>query len=94
MSTKKQKAASAARFLDRALELPTGTVGGGATVILHSDREVIVDGCRGVISCSEEEIKLNIGNRALLIKGRGLMIKYLTDREITLAGVIVGVEFC
>ena len=94
MSTKKQKAASAARFLDRALELPVGTVSGRATVILHSDREVIVDGCRGVISCSEEEIKLNIGNRGLVTKGRGLMIKNLTDREITIAGCIASIEFC
>ena len=94
MSTKKQKAASAARFLDRALELPVGTVSGGATVILHSDREVIVDGCRGVISRSEEEIKLNIGNRGLVTKGRGLMIKNLTDREITIAGCFASIEFC
>jgi len=91
MSTKKQKAA---RFLDRALELPVGTVSGGATIILHSDREVIVDGCRGVISCSEEEIKLNIGNRAVLTKGKHLMIKSLTDREIMIAGHISGIEFC
>ena len=94
MSTKKQKNDTAARFLDRALELPVGTVSGGATVILHANREVVVDGCRGVIACSEEELKLNVGNKALLIKGRGLMIKYLTDREITVAGLIVGVEFC
>ena len=94
MSTKKQKSASAARFLDRALELPAGTVSGGATIIMHSDREVIVDGCRGVLSCSEEEIKLNIGNRGLLTKGRNLMIKNLTDREITIAGRITSIEFC
>ncbi len=91
MSTKKGKNLE---FIDRALDLPTGTVGGGATVILHSDREVIVDGCRSVISCSEEEIKLNVGNRGLLIKGRGLIIKVLTDREITLSGSITALEFC
>lgn len=94
MSTKRQKAMDAARFIDRALELPVGTVSGGATVILHSDREVTVDGCRGVISCSEDYIKLNIGNRAVGITGRNLMIKTLTDREIIIAGCILGLEFC
>ncbi len=91
MSTKKRKDLG---FIDRALDLPTGTVGGGATVILHSDREVIVDGCRSVISCSEEDIKLNIGNRSLVIRGKGLVIKVLTDREITLSGHIGAIEFC
>ena len=94
MSTKRQKAASAARFIDRALELPVGTVSGGATVTVHSDREVTVDGCRGVISCSEDYIKLNIGNRAVGISGRSLMIKSLTDREIIIVGCILSVEYC
>lgn len=94
MSTKRQKAANAALFIDRALELPVGTISGGATLILHSDREVIVDGCRGVISCSEDMIKVNIGNRAVCITGRSLMIKSLTDREIIIAGCILSIEFC
>ena len=93
MSTKKQKNTSAARFIDRALELPSGTVSGGSTIILHSDCEVIVDGCRGVISCTDQEIKVNVGHRSLKITGDRLMIKSLTDREIIVAGCINGVEF-
>ncbi len=94
MSTKRQKVADTARFIDRALELPVGTVSGGATVIMNSDREVTVDGCRGVITCSEDYIKLNIGSRAVGISGRNLMIKSLTDREIMIVGCILSVEFC
>ncbi len=94
MSTKRQKAASAARFIDRALELPVGTVGGDAVVSIHSDREVTVDGCRGVITCSEDYIKLSLSNRAVGIRGRSLMIKSLSEREIIIVGCILSVEFC
>ncbi len=94
MSTKRQKAATAARFIDRALELPVGTVSGGANITLCSDREVTVDGCRGVISCSEDYIKLSLGGRAVGIAGRTLTIKSLTEREIIIFGCIRSVEFC
>lgn len=94
MSTKRQKAASAARFIDRALELPVGTVSGGGVITVNSDREVTVDGCRGVISCSEDYIKLSLGSRAVGISGRTLTIKSLTEREVIIVGCIRSVEFC
>lgn len=93
MSTKKEKAAEAAQFIDRALELPAGTIGGGAIITLHTNREVSVDGCRGVIVCSAETIKLNIGGGTVSFLGKNLMIKSLTDKEAVLAGQIQRVEF-
>lgn len=81
-------------LIDRALELPIGTTSGDANIILYSDREAMVDGCRGVISCSEDAIKVNIGKRAVCFTGRNLMIKSLTEREIIISGCILNVEFC
>ncbi len=83
----------AARFMDRALELPVGTISGGASLTLNSDRELTVDGCRGVISCSEDYIKLSIGSRAVGVSGRVLTIKSLTEREVIIVGCIKSVEF-
>ncbi len=94
MSTKRQKAASAARFIDRALELPVGTVSGGANISLNSDREVTVDGCYGIIACSEDYIKLSLGGKSVGISGNILTIKSLTEREVIIVGRIKSVEFC
>ncbi len=91
MSTKRHRAAS---FIDRALEIPPGTFSGGATITLNSDSEVTVDGCRGVISCSEDYIKLSLGNKSLGVSGRLLTIKSLTEREVVIIGIISSVEFC
>ena len=45
MAKNKAKLQNAARQLDRALELPAGTLSGGAHIELNSNREAVIDGC-------------------------------------------------
>ena len=93
MSDKKQKVSRAARKLDRVLELPAGALSGGAHIEINSNREVVIDGCRGIIDYSEESVRINVGNGSVTFSGKNLMIKTLTDKEAVIAGCISAVEF-
>ncbi len=93
MSDKRRKISSAARKLDRALELPAGTLSGGAHIELNSNREAVIDGCKGIIDYSDTAVKLNIGAGTVTFNGRSLMIKTLTDKEAVLAGWFNSIEF-
>ncbi len=90
---KKDVLRRAGEKLDRVLEWPAGTLGGGARIELLADREATVDGCRGILSYSDEAVRLNVGNGAVTFYGQGLFLKALTDREAILAGRITRVEF-
>ena len=81
------------RRLDGALELPTGMLGGGARIELFADREATIDGCRGILSYSEEAVRLNLGGGAVTFRGQGLTLRALTDREAVLVGRIRQIEF-
>ena len=93
MGSKRDALRQAGQRLDRALEWPAGTLGGGARIELHADREATVDGCRGILNYSDEAVRLNIGSGAVTFYGQGLTIRTLTDREAVLVGRIRRVEF-
>ncbi len=59
----------------------------------NDDREVIAEGCMGIMSCSEEQIKLNMGKRALLITGCSLVISGMFGRTVCIRGRIISAEF-
>ena len=93
MAKNKAKLQNAARQLDRALELPAGTLSGGAHIELNSNREAVIDGCKGIIGYGEEAVRLNIGNGSVTFLGRSLMLKNLTDKQAILVGHIQRIEF-
>ena len=93
MGKKKDALRQAGAKLDRALEWPAGTLGGGARIELLSDREATVDGCRGILSYAADAVRLNVGSGSVTFYGRDLFLKALTDREAILAGRITRVEF-
>jgi sporulation protein YqfC len=60
---------------------------------LFGNRRVIVEGCKGVIDYSEDFLKLDLGNIALKIVGKNLVIDSFIYEELDLKGEIVLVEF-
>ena len=60
---------------------------------LCGNRRVIVEGCKGVIDYSEDFLKLDLGNIALKIVGKNLVIDSFIYEELDLKGEIVLVEF-
>lgn len=79
--------------LGHILELPPGAVGKGANISLSSNREAVVDGCRGILEFSDTVIRINTGNMVVRIIGRGLDIRSLTTDQTIIAGFIISVDF-
>lgn len=60
---------------------------------MKSNREVTVDGCRGILQYEKEIVKINTGNMVLSFTGRNLNIKCLTSTSLVIDGYIMSVEF-
>ena len=60
---------------------------------VNGNREVIIEGSRGVVEYSETSIKINTGKYIISFQGRGLHIKCMTDCDIVIHGFITSIEY-
>ncbi|HHZ06686.1 MAG TPA: sporulation protein [Clostridiales bacterium] len=60
---------------------------------MKSNREVTVEGCKGILEYDKEIIRINTGGMVISFKGRGLNIKCLTISSVVIEGFITAVEF-
>lgn len=60
---------------------------------LFGNRQIIIDGCEGVVDYCEDFLKLDLGKMLLKVTGRGLVIESYIYEQIDLRGEIVSVEF-
>lgn len=85
------------RILDsisRSLDLPQDTVSGYAHIEISGNREVIVEGCQGVLEYSDSVIALNTGKLTVKICGCELTIISMQSGQAVIKGIITGVDYC
>jgi len=58
-----------------------------------SNREVVIEGSKGVLLYSENLIKINTTSALLCFYGRGLDLKCITSTNLIISGFIEKVEF-
>lgn len=58
-----------------------------------SNREVTVEGSRGVLSYSEEQIRVNTEGMILCFFGRNLNLKCISPSALVISGFIEKLEF-
>lgn len=66
----------------------------GAKIEMLSNREVSVDGCRGIAEYNDIYVKLKIIGGLLIITGKELKIPVFERPVITVCGEIGAIEFC
>lgn len=90
---KREAVHGALESLGSALEMPAGTLTKGAHMVLSSNREAAVEGCKGVLEYSGESVRLSTGSSIIKFSGRELEIRSLSPNHAVISGFIVSVEF-
>jgi sporulation protein YqfC len=80
--------------ISRGLDLPQDAVSGYAHIEISGNREVIVDGCQGVIEYGDTAIVLNTGRLNLRVCGCDLTIVSMLNSQTVIRGRITGVDYC
>ena len=74
-----------------------GTVFGARIGAVHMEisgnREVIVEGGKGILEYSESSIKINGGKYVIALQGRGLHIISMTDCDTVINGFITAIQY-
>ena len=60
---------------------------------LYGNKQIIIDGAKGVIDYSEDFLKIDLGNICLKIAGHKLVIESFVYEQIDVKGEIVSLEF-
>ena len=79
--------------LSNILEIPQGILSRDSQIILTSNKEVIVDSCKGILEYSDNLIRFNCGNLVVKIRGENLELSSLTPEQGIVRGWIFAVEF-
>ena len=80
--------------ISRNLDLPQDAVSGYAHIEISGNREVIVEGCQGVLEYGECSISLNTGRLNVRVNGCELTIISMQNGQAVIKGIITGVDYC
>lgn len=60
---------------------------------IDSGREVLIEGCRGILDYSDEMIKVSVGNQAVTVIGTDLAVRNMFTQVIVIVGRISSIEY-
>lgn len=66
----------------------------GAHIELFSNKELILEGCRGVFEYDENYIRLRLAKGSMVLCGSNFDIRLYEENTITIKGNISTIEFC
>lgn len=75
------------------LDMPKEWVGDSPMISMVGNREVMVEGCKGIIEYTANTIRLNAMRYMIKISGADLELKAVASEYIHVYGKIAGVEY-
>ncbi len=75
------------------LDMPKDFIGDSPMVSMVGDREVMVEGCKGIIEYTTNTIRLNTTKYMIKISGVDMELKAVASEYIHVYGKIAGVEY-
>lgn len=66
----------------------------GSKIEILANKEITVDGCRGILEYSDTYIKIRIPDGVIILTGGSFDIPVFDGPVITVCGTISTVEFC
>lgn len=74
--------------------LPIGElVSQGEITVIYGDRRMTVQGCKKILAYAPSEIRLQLKNRVLCVRGEGLACSSFSGGCTTLEGLILSVHY-
>ena len=77
----------------KSLQLPVGALPDCVHFEMNGNREVVIEGSKGILQYDESVIKVNMGNMITSFYGRNLAIKCFDIDSLVIEGFIVSIEF-
>ena len=70
------------------LELPKDLLYGVSLVTVTGKSEMVIENFKGIVTCSDEKIKVQTKQGSIEVNGKNLLIEYYTNDEMKIIGLI------
>lgn len=79
--------------IEKALSLPYGTIDRGVRIVLFSNKEALIEGCKGISEYDENCIVLKLKNNSIKFVGTQLNVSSYEKNNMVIKGNFLSVEF-
>ncbi len=62
-------------------------------ITIQSNKEIVVEGCKGIVEYNTNSIKISVGKMQMLFSGNDLTLKSLTPEHVVLTGEFTSIEY-
>ena len=81
------------RSMSDAFELPREVVLNLPLISLTGREEAVIENYKGIIEYSQDTVRISTGAGVLKIQGKNLLLKHITDEDVSVTGGILKLEF-
>ena len=75
------------------LDLPGSLVTSLPRIEISGGRQLLIEQHKGIIEYSPSEISVNAVNGIIWIRGEGLELRAMTEKQLLISGLLRGIEF-
>lgn len=90
---KRETRATISSKMEKALDMPVGVLSKTARFELSGNRQVLVEGCQGIIKYDEDQIQLRTAGGTVRFTGRQLCMTSLNPACAVITGRLLSLEF-
>lgn len=79
--------------VERAFELPLGSLSSAVRIELMGNKKAIISGCHGIVEYDDDLVRMQTGSGMIRFTGNTLSISNLTEDSAVVEGNILSLEF-
>ncbi len=90
---KREKRAAVAQKAEKTLDIPAGVLSKAARMEFSGNRQVLMEGCRGIVRYDEDQIEVRTADGTVRFTGREMCMTSLNPACAVITGRLLSVEF-
>lgn len=90
---KQKTRAALSSTVEKALDIPTGALSKAVRMELCGNRQVLIEGCRGIVKYDEDQIEVRTAEGTVRFTGRQLCMTSLQPACAVITGRLLSLEF-
>lgn len=90
---KRERRATMSSKLEKTLDMPVGVLSKAARMEVSGNRQVLIEGCRGIVKYDEDQIEVRTADGTVRFTGRELCMTSLNPACAVITGRLLSLEF-
>lgn len=90
---KRETRAAVSSKMEKVLDMPSGALSNAARMELSGNRQVLIEGCQGIVKYDEDQIQLRTVDGTVRFTGRELCMTSLNPACAVITGRLLSLEF-